>query len=213
MSDEARAEFLQEHFESPPKQAHAARLGMWIFLSTELLLFGGLFIAYGTYRAQFPDDFEEASRHLELGIGTANTFILLTSSFFVALSLHFVRMGRSRLCAAMIGMAILLGLAFMLLKAIEYRADILEGLLPGRFLSEPTVRTPGGAVFMSVYWIATGLHALHVTIGLSVLAVIGFYAWRGAFGPEYHTPVELGGLYWHLVDSIWIFLWPLLYLL
>lgn len=213
MTDEAKAEFLQEHFESPPKQEHAGRLGMWIFLSTEILLFSGLFIAYGTYRAQFPHDFEVTSRHLKLAIGTANTFILLTSSFFVALSLHFVRIGRSRLCAAMIGLAILLGLMFLALKAVEYRADILEGLLPGRLLSEPSVRTPGGAVFLSVYWIATALHAVHVTVGLGVLAVIGFLAFRGAFGPEYHTPVELGGMYWHLVDSIWIFLWPLLYLL
>jgi cytochrome c oxidase subunit 3 len=213
MSAQARAAFLQEQFESPEKQAHAARLGMWVFLSTEILLFSGLFVAYGSYRAQFPLDFERASRLLKIDIGTANTFILLTSSFFVALSMHFVRGGRSRLCAAMIGAAILLGFAFMALKAIEYRADIVEGLLPGRYLRVPEVRTPGAAVFYSLYWIATGLHALHVTVGLSVLLVVASRAWRGAYGPAYHTPVELGGMYWHLVDTIWIFLWPLLYLL
>ncbi len=213
MSEEAHPPFLQEHFESPRKQEHAARLGMWVFLSTEILLFSGLFIAYGNYRAQFSHDFEVTSRHLKLGIGTANTFILLTSSFFVALALHFIRQGRPRVCAAMIGLAMLLGFAFLGLKAAEYRADILEGLLPGRLLREPTVRTQGAAVFMSVYWIATALHALHVTAGLGVLGVVATLTWRGAFGPEYHTPVELGGLYWHLVDTIWIFLWPLLYLL
>ncbi len=206
---------LAEHFESLEKQAHAARLGMWIFLATEALLFAGLFVSYANYRLQFPAEFAKASRHLETWIGTANTFVLLTSSLFVALATHFARRARPKATTAMLLAGLGLGVAFLGLKALEYSLDFREGLLPGRYLANPELLAAGAAgtgVFMSLYWLMTGLHALHVTVGMSVLAYVALLAWRGTFSADYDTPIELGGMYWHLVDLIWIFLWPLLYL-
>ncbi|MBI5545284.1 MAG: cytochrome c oxidase subunit 3 family protein [Deltaproteobacteria bacterium] len=203
---------LASHFESLEKQAHAARFGMWIFLATEVLLFTGLFVAYAAYRFLFSAEFAAASHHLKTWIGTTNTFVLLTSSFTVAMSIHAARRGRSRLAAGLLAASVLLGLVFLGFKALEYHADFEEGLLPGRFLSVPELRSSGAAVFMSLYWLMTGLHAVHVTVGMGVLSVMAWLAWKGTFGPHYDTPLELGGMYWHLVDVIWIFLWPLLYL-
>lgn len=212
MSPPAEAR-LAEHFESLAKQSHAARLGMWVFLATEVLLFGGLFVAYAAYRALFPQEFLAASRHLAGGIAAANTLLLLTSSLTVALAIHFARHERGRLAAALLGVSLLLGLGFLGLKAWEYSIDFHEGLLPGRYLTHPELRGSAGAgLFLSLYWIMTALHALHVTVGLGVLAVLGWMAWRGTFSARYDTPIELGGMYWHLVDLVWIFLWPLLYL-
>lgn len=203
---------LQQHFESLPKQAHAARLGMWIFLATELLLFGGLFVAYAAYRYLYAAEFARASRHLVTWIGTTNTFVLLTSSLVVALAVHFARHGRGRLSATMLAVGLGLGLAFLGLKALEYAIDVREGLLPVRFLAHRELSGGGAAVFLSLYWLMTALHAVHVTIGMGVLAFVARLSWRGVFSAEYDTPIELGAMYWHLVDLIWIFLWPLLYL-
>jgi len=201
---------VAEHFESLPKQT---RLGMWVFLATEVLLFAGLFVAYAVYRYLFTAEFLEGSRHLKLWIGTLNTFVLLGSSFLVAMALHYARIGRMRVSALLIGATALLGLTFLGLKALEYYQDIVEGLLPGRMIAIPEFRSQGAGVFVTLYYLMTGLHALHVTVGMSVLIWIGVLAWRGAYSAEYHTPIELGGMYWHLVDVVWIFLWPLLYLL
>jgi cytochrome c oxidase subunit 3 len=203
---------LAHHFSSLEVQTDAARLAMWLFLATELLLFGGLFTAYAYYRWLFPDGWREGSHHMSLLLGTVNTFILLASSFFVAMSIHFARVGKSKLIVAMLSIAILCGIAFMVLKAVEYTDHFEHGLFPGRFLSAADVRQPGTAMFFVLYYLTTGLHAIHVTIGLAVLAVMAVRASRGAFGPYYYTPLDLGGLYWHLVDIIWIFLYPLLYL-
>jgi cytochrome c oxidase subunit 3 len=205
---------LAEHFESPEKQAHAARLGMWIFLATEALLFAGLFVSYANYRVQFPSEFATASEHLKTWIGTANTFVLLTSSLFVALAVHFARSGRAKATTAMLLAGLALGLAFMGLKALEYYQDFREGLLPGRYLANPELLSAGAGagIFLSLYWLMTALHAVHVTVGMSVLAFLAVLAWRGTFSAAYDTPIELGGMYWHLVDLVWIFLWPLLYL-
>ena len=209
----AERRLLAEHFESPEKQAHAARLGMWIFLATEALLFAGLFVSYAAYRTLFPGEFAQASAHLKTWIGTANTFVLLTSSLFVALSTHFARRGRPWATTLMLLLGLALGLGFMGLKALEYFEDFREGLLPGRFLSHPELQGSAGAgIFMSLYWLMTGLHALHVMAGMSILALLSWLAFKGTFSAQYDTPIELGGMYWHLVDLVWIFLWPLLYL-
>lgn len=201
-----------DHFETLAKQSHAARLGMWIFLSTEVLLFAGLFVSYTYYRYLFFTDFVKASHHLKTWIGTTNTFILLTSSLTVALAVHFARHGRGKLAAAFLAASIALGLSFMGFKALEYWEDVQEGMLPGRYLANPEILSAGAGMFFTLYWIMTALHALHVTAGLTVLTGITVLAWRGVFSKEYDTPIELGAMYWHLVDLVWIFLWPLLYL-
>jgi cytochrome c oxidase subunit 3 len=149
---------------------------------------------------------------MSLAIGTINTFILLASSFFVAMSIYFARADNSKLIVVMLVLAILCGLAFMGLKAVEYIDHFEHGLLPGRYLTSHDVKQPGTPMFFVLYYLTTGLHAIHVVIGLTVLSVMAVKAARGQFNHFYYTPLDLGGLYWHLVDVIWIFLYPLLYL-
>ena len=194
------------------RQADAARLGMWLFLATELLLFGGLFCAYFYYRWMFPAAWAEGSHLMSLTLGTVNTFILLGSSFTVAMSIHFIRVAKPKLTVLMLAISIVCGLAFMGLKAVEYADHFKHGLLPGRFLDSHEVRQPAVGMFFVLYYLTTGLHAIHVIAGLTVLAVMMVRAALGHFGPDYYTPLDMGGLYWHLVDIIWIFLYPLLYL-
>ncbi len=204
---------LAHHFESLEKQAHAARLGMWLFLATEVLLFTALFAAYAVYRYLFPDAFAQASRHIETWIGLVNTLVLVTSSFTVALGLHRATNGDGRGTASYFGVTVLLALVFLGFKALEYSHHFQEGQLPGRFYTYAPVQGAGASLFFSLYFLITGLHALHVVVGMTVLAVIGVRARLGAFTAEYHVPVELAGLYWHLVDVIWIFVFPLIYLI
>jgi cytochrome c oxidase subunit 3 len=200
------------HFESLAVQTHAARLGMWIFLGTEILLFGGLFAGYTFYRSLFPEAFDHASRHLNTVFGTIETFDLITSSFFMALSIYLVRAGRSRAAAGALVLTILMGLAFLGLHSVEYLHEFHEGALPGRFYHFAELPIPGAAMFYTLYFLMTGLHSIHVIAGVAVLLVMLWRTLHGGFSPAYHTPLELGGLYWHLVDLIWIFLFPLLYL-
>jgi cytochrome c oxidase subunit III len=203
---------LAHHFESLGKQTQAQRLGMWLFLATEILLFTALFAAYGVYRYLYTGAFAEASRGLETWMGGVNTFVLVTSSLTVALGLEAATQGRTRRTAALFLASIGLGLVFMALKAVEYRHHFLHGELPGRFYTGH-IPGSGGSLFFALYFLITGLHAFHVVVGMTVLGVIGAKAWRGAYSAEYHTPVELAGLYWHLVDLIWIFVFPLIYLI
>jgi cytochrome c oxidase subunit III len=212
MPAEAAALRLQHHFPSLAQQGHAARLGMWLFLSTEILLFTGLFTCYSVYRWLFPEVFAQASAHLDTGIGTANTFVLITSSLTVALGLHAAREAKGRRAAAFLAVTLALGGVFMVLKAVEYAHHFELGQLPGRYYTYSQVRGPGDSLFFTLYFFMTGLHGLHVLVGMAVLAVLMVQCWRGAYSAEYHTPVELGGMYWHLVDLIWIFLYPLVYL-
>jgi cytochrome c oxidase subunit 3 len=212
MQPEAGQIPLAHHFSSLERQTDAARLGMWLFLATELLLFGGLFTAYAYYRWMFPAAWAEGSHLMSLALGTVNTFILLASSFTVAMSINFIRIGKPRLTTLMLAISIACGLAFMALKAVEYADHFHHGLLPGRFLSSAEAQQPGVAMFFVLYYLTTGLHAIHVIAGLTVLGVMMVKTARGRFSPDYYTPLDMGGLYWHLVDIIWIFLYPLLYL-
>ncbi len=205
--------FLAHHFESLEKQAHAARLGMWLFLATEVLLFTALFAGYGVYRYLFQDAFAQASRHIETWIGLVNTLVLVTSSFTVAMGLNRATRGDGRGTAMFFGLSVLLALVFLGFKAVEYTHHFEEGQLPGRFYTYQEVQAPGAALFFALYFLITGLHGIHVVIGATVLTVVGVRAARGAFTAEYHVGVELAGLYWHLVDLIWIFVFPLIYLI
>jgi cytochrome c oxidase subunit 3 len=203
---------LAHHFESLEKQAHAARLGMWIFLATEVLLFTALFAGYAVYRYLFTPDFAAASRSLATWIGLVNTLVLVTSSFTVAMGFDRATRGDGKGTRAFFLLSVLLAAVFLGFKYVEYGHHFHAGELPGRYFAAAHAAGPGTPIFWSLYFLITGLHGIHVVIGMTVLAVVGIRAGRGAFSREYHVPVELAGLYWHLVDLIWIFVFPLVYL-
>ena len=203
---------LAPHFEDLGKQTHAVHLGMWIFLGSEVLLFAGLFALYAGYRVMYPRDFTAAVAHNDVAIGTINTFILITSSLTVALSVHAARAGRLRRAGSLLGASIFLGAAFLVLKGMEYRAHFHEGIFPGEGYRFAALPGYGAKLFFTLYYLLTGLHAIHVTAGLILLFWVLHGCIKRRYSPAYHTPVELAGLYWHLIDIIWIFLWPLLYL-
>jgi len=215
MQPEARlpASYVAHHFPNLAQQEHAARLGMWLFLATELLLFGGLFTAYSVYRFLFSETFAEASRHLNLTLGTVNTVVLITSSLTAALGHHFAHQKKGRAAAFVLALTLLMAVGFLVIKGFEWHEDFQEGLLPGRYFSNTELKGAGGPMFFAMYFILTGLHGLHVIIGMGVLAVLMVLCLRGRYDHGYYTPVELGVMYWHLVDLIWIFLYPLLYLI
>lgn len=208
-----RAPHLVEQFEDLDKQAHAARLGMWIFLSSELLLFAGLFALYAGYRVMYPTDFAAAVAHNNVAIGTANTAILITSSFTVAMSLHAVRRGNPRRAALLLALSIAGGLLFLALKGIEYAEHFRAGIYPAGGYRYAGLPTAGARMFFTLYFYLTGLHALHVCVGLILLGWLAWGSYRRLYSPASYTHVELGALYWHLIDVVWIFLWPMLYLL
>jgi cytochrome c oxidase subunit 3 len=205
--------YVAHHFPNLRQQEHAARLGMWLFLATELLLFGGLFTAYSVYRYLYPATFAEASRHLSVALGTVNTVVLITSSLTVALAHHLAHARRGKAAALALLVTLGFAVAFLVIKAFEWSHDFHEGLLPGRYYSFPQLTAVGAPMFFTVYFCMTGLHGLHVVVGMGVLTVLMVQCWRGAYDHGYTTPMELGGMYWHLVDLIWIFLYPLLYLI
>jgi cytochrome c oxidase subunit 3 len=199
-------------YDSLERQHATARLGMWIFLGSESLLFAGLLALYAAYRFAYPAEFHAAAAHADVAIGTINTYILLTSSLTVALALHATRRGRRRATVAWLGATIGLGAAFTVLKATEYAGHLADGIAPGGWYAFAGLPAHGAVLYVTLYYLMTGLHALHVLAGLVVLSWLAFRARRGDFTPTSHIALELGGLYWHLVDLVWIFLWPLLYL-
>jgi cytochrome c oxidase subunit 3 len=201
------------HFEGLARQAHAARLGMWVFLSSEVLFFAGLFALYGTYRVEHPAGFGEGVLHNTLALGTTNTGVLLLSSYTIALAVHELRRGKTRAAAALTGATVLLGVCFLGIKTTEYLEHFREGIYPGgvgSFFAGGAA--PGVAMFFTLYFCMTGLHALHVIAGMGVLTFLLWKIVRGDVTPDASHPLAIGAIYWHLVDAIWIFLWPLFYL-
>ncbi len=188
-----------------------SKIGMWLFLFTELILFGGMFIVYAVYRFKHPAEFELAAKELDTLIGTINTIILLTSSLTVALSIVALREGRRRLSMVLLASTLVMGAAFLVNKYFEWSHKIEHGLYPQSpiLLAKP----PGEILYFGLYYVMTGLHALHVIIGMAVLAVMLRMIASGTITPERPVRLETGGLYWHLVDIIWIFLFPLFYLI
>jgi cytochrome c oxidase subunit III len=204
---------LGHHFSSLARQNEAMQLGMWLFLATEILLFAGLFTGYSIYRFEFHEAFVECSRHLALTLGTVNTVVLITSSLSVALSIHYARTDRPRAAAVCLALTLLFALGFLGIKAVEYTEHFHERALPGKYYAFEKVQIPGAAMFYTLYFLMTGLHALHVIAGMSVLSWLFWRTLQGRYSSRYYTGLELGGLYWHLVDLVWIFLFPLLYLI
>jgi cytochrome c oxidase subunit III len=204
---------LAEHFASIEVQQHAARLGMWLFLATEILLFAGLFVCYANYRFLFPDAFAAASRHLDLTMGTINTIVLITSSFTAAMAVHYAKEAKNKMVVLMFVLTILMALGFLVIKYFEYAHKFHEGQLPGPYYSFKEITLPGAPMYFTIYFLSTGLHAFHVIVGMIVLAWVTFKAAKNQFSHRDYTAVELGSMYWHLVDLVWIFLFPMLYLI
>jgi cytochrome c oxidase subunit III len=208
---------LRFQFSDSARQFHAAKFGMWLFLGQEVMFFSALFCAYAYYRNQFPDAFFRGSQHLNTTFGLLETIDLLTSSLTVALAIHFIRQGKRGLTTAMLIITIVCAFIFLVMHGHEYATEYHEGLLPGRYFNpaahlEGPALTMDSAMFFTVYFFLTVLHSIHVIIGIGVLSVILVFNMRGKYSQAYYTHVEVGGLYWHLVDLIWIFLFPLLYL-
>ncbi len=192
------------------KDYEGAKLGMWLFLFTEILLFGGLFILYSAYWAKYTIDFHNASRLLNAFIGVTNTVILLTSSMTVAMSITAMQKGNRKLSLSCLVVTILFGVAFLVNKYIEWSGEIREG----RYPNSPYMLTqkPGEQLFFGLYYSMTGLHGLHVIAGITVLSFMLYFVHRNKINITEYTRLENAGLYWHLVDVIWIFLLPLFYL-
>ena len=187
-------------------------LGMWVFLISEIMFFGALIGAYIIYRYSYPQMFAEASSHLNVLIGSLNTGILLTSSLFMALAVNAISTGKNRVSTIFLLVTALLGMMFLGLKFYEWSLEIHANLFPGGtfiYLGSDPARAK---LFFSLYFLLTGVHALHMTIGIFVVLLMAALSWRGKFNKEYYGPVEMLGLYWHFVDIVWIFLFPLLYL-
>ena len=192
------------------KDPEAAKIGMWLFLFTELLLFGGLFILYAAYRSRYTPEFHRAGQELDYVIGVANTVILLTSSLTMAMSVTALRRRERSRSLVLVAATIVLGLAFLVNKYVEWRVKIHPGIYPSS--PELLARAPGEILFFGLYFTMTGLHGLHVLIGVAVLAMMGLWVARGRISADDPVRLENAGLYWHLVDVIWIFLLPLFYL-
>ena len=202
---------LAEQFDDMAQQKDAATLGMWTFLATEVLFFGGMFLGYITYRHAYPDVFAHASRHTLLTYGTINTAVLLTSSLTMALAVRAAQIDSKKWLVRFLLITVFLGCCFLGVKGLEYYDDLKEHLWPGPNFTKEL--PPTGQIFWFLYWGMTGLHAIHVTVGIGLLSLIAGMSARGRFSSYYHTPVEISGLYWHFVDIVWIFLYPLLYLI
>jgi cytochrome c oxidase subunit 3 len=208
---------LAHHFDSLEQQHEAGVLGMWTFLATEILFFGGLFAAYTVYRSEYFTAFVAGSEHLDVTLGTINTLVLIGSSLTMALAVHAAQTGKKSL-ATFLGATIALGAVFLGIKAVEWHHDYVEGMIPGIAWQPERWQAEGIAprevqLFFLLYFCMTGLHALHMLVGFGVLGFMLFGARRGWFTPAYYSPVEIAGLYWHFVDIVWIFLFPLLYLI
>jgi cytochrome c oxidase subunit 3 len=207
-----------EQFDDAAQQRHASTLGMWAFLSTEVLFFGVLFVGFYAMRTRRPAEFAAGAHHLKWYLGAVNTAVLLTSSFFMALAVHAASAGDRKRLGRWLLLTLALGAVFLAIKFTEYAVEYRERLVPYWHYSpidEPTGAARAGRLplFMSAYFITTAFHALHVTIGLGALAALWVMNRRGRFAAGYHTPVEIVGLYWHFVDVVWVFLFPTLYLL
>jgi len=188
-----------------------AKIGMWLFLFTELILFGGMFLAYAVYRYQYGDFFALASKKLDVFFGLINTLILLTSSLTMAMSITAIRRESKKLSMLFLALTIFFALLFMVNKYFEWSAKFSSGIFPGstELLNQPK----GIIIYFGLYFVMTGLHALHVLIGMVILLVMFFYLKSDVINSDYYIMLENSGLYWHLVDIIWIFLFPLFYLI
>ncbi len=204
---------LQHHFVSSEQQFSASKMGMWLFLVTEILLFSGMFVAYIVYRVLHPEVFQAASTLLDTRLGALNTVVLLSSSLTAALAVRSAQLGREKRLTQYMVLTVLFALVFMVVKYFEYTHKFHLGIYPGAQYAYEGLEMNYLPIFFSIYYVMTGIHGVHVLVGIGLFVWLIVKARRHRFGSAYYTPVELTALYWHLVDIIWIFLFPLLYLI
>ncbi len=213
---------LEEQFRDFEHQSETARLGIWLFLATEVMFFGALFLTLGIYRYEYAEAFEMASARLNWQIGSINTLVLLVSSLTMVLAVHYARGGNRRSLILYLLLTAALGVVFLALKGIEYYIDYRENLIPGwRFEPSEWIgqgglepdAVPQVKIFLILYFTMTAIHALHLTIGIGIVLILAALATRRCFTVEYYSPIDVVGLYWHFVDIVWIFLLPMLYLM
>ncbi|MCZ6818072.1 MAG: cytochrome c oxidase subunit 3 family protein [Calditrichaeota bacterium] len=204
---------LQHHFEDMDQQFEASALGMWTFLVQEILFFGGLFAGYFVYRSMYPEAFITGSALLDIKLGTINTAVLICSSLTMALSVYWSKQGKRNKTILFLVATLALGGVFLGIKAVEYSHKIHAGLLPGNGFAYDGLLADQVRIFYSFYFTMTGMHAFHMVVGAGILLYLIRQTWLERYSPEYSTPIEMFGLYWHFVDIVWIFLFPLLYLL
>jgi cytochrome c oxidase subunit III len=207
-----RALALREQFVTPDQQRETATVGMWIFLITEVLLFGALFTSFTVYRISAPQAFDLGSKDMEVLLGSINTAVLICSSFTMALSVYFAEVGNQKLLMLFLIVTMVIGVIFLGIKFTEYYLHYLDHKVPGFWFEEHSGDAPKIQMFFVFYFIMTGLHALHMTIGIGILSVLLFRTFIGSITAEYHTPIDLGGLYWHFIDIVWIFLYAIFYI-
>jgi len=214
-ADSTHSKYLAHHFDSLVQQREAITLGMWVFLLTEIMFFGAIFIGYAVYRYQYPEAYHEMSKHLDIMMGTINTGVLLTSSLTMALAVNAAQTGKQKRLFGMLLVTFLCACGFLVIKYFEYAAKFEHGLVPsGHFWHyHAHSHGMGPQLFMSFYFGATGLHGLHVLIGVGLIAWFMWRTKRGHFPVQNYQPVEVLGLYWHFVDLVWIFVFPLFYLI
>jgi cytochrome c oxidase subunit 3 len=204
---------LQHHFATKEQQLDTVKIGMWLFLATEILMFGGLFAGFAYMQSRFPEAFYEGHKHLQQGLGTLNTVVLLISSFTMVMAVRSAATNKRKQLIGFLSATIVCAFIFLFVKYIEYSTKYHHGLLPGRYFSNPEDPTGHQFIFFSFYFMMTGLHGIHIAIGIGVLFWLLRRSIRGDFSSSYYNPVDMVGLYWHLVDIIWIYLFPLLYLI
>jgi len=200
-------------FDDAEQQHDASSLGMWLFLAQEIMFFGGVFAAYILYRVLYPEGFVHGSHHLDVVLGTVNTAVLIGSSLTMALAVHAAQTSKRNALLIFLALTMILGAVFLGIKTVEYSHKFHEGLVPGPYFGDKTAAGRPQELFFSLYFAMTGLHALHMIIGIGLLVWLFVGSYRGRFHAAYYTPIENFGLYWHFVDIVWIFLFPLLYLL
>jgi cytochrome c oxidase subunit III len=212
---------VAHHFDTATTQFDSGRMGVWIFLVTEILFFGGMFCSFAVFRSWYFEAFKQAHEHLDKVMGGINTVVLICSSLTMALGVRCAQRTKRKATVVMLALTILFACTFLVIKYFEYHHKLEEGLLPGKFFGHPWFNlaetshiagSPNQGIFFAVYFMMTGVHGLHVAIGIGLIAWILRRAARGEFSSRYYAPVEGVGLYWHLVDLIWIYLFPLLYL-
>ena len=199
-------------FDDAAQQHEASWLGMWVFLATEVMFFGGMFLGYTVYRSTYPDAFAGASNHLDIVLGTINTAVLICSSFTMALAVRGAQLDTRKPTIIFLILTMILGTVFLGIKFTEYYAKFEEHFVPGSAFAYPGPQAHAAEIFFSFYFAMTGMHALHMIIGLGLLTTMIVKTACGRFSSSYYTPMEIVGLYWHFVDIVWIFLFPLLYL-
>ncbi len=204
--------YLQHHFVSLEQQHEASTLGIWAFLITEIMFFGGLFTLFSVYVSLHAEGFAEGSKHLDLLLGTVNTAVLIGSSFTMAMAVKSAQLGQRKPLLGFLVLTMFLGCVFIGIKGIEYTHKFEQHLVPGSNFHFDSPVAQNVQLFFSFYFAMTGLHALHMVVGVGILTWLLVHSWQGRFSPTYFWPVEVSGLYWHFVDIVWIFLFPILYL-